>query len=476
MTARSLKRELGAYLAKHRSYSRQKIALPEKFALPLVRCAWERYSRDMIDGGLRLSRDAETAMRISLRRRLATSVKILADYEWKVFLNTPFVGISAAVQNKSRLEELFFAPSVEHRIVRLTKSYPELLRIWSAQIKNWHRSFQMLNRAAKKLASRMKWNGRTGIERLQPDLSDPHHGNATVVRVRFSNGADWIYKPRPASQSAAWFKLLSQINLAGFSHPFRIPDFVFAKDHHWMEAIPQRRCLSYREQLEFWFRMGALLYLLDFLQGVDFHTGNLICSGVQPVFVDCETLLHPETRMPRRAAQERGLLRIGILPLDSMLGTNVAALGPKTFARVSTESRRLPHDRTLRAVIEGFLAMDEFLRAPARLSILHQAEDALRSSGCRILYRPTGSYYFILQQSLVPDLLADTAKRLRFLQRACRALRLPKDIIRREVTALKNLDIPLVTGRCCKALNIPSIRKTERAVQQISECLRKVTP
>ncbi len=402
-----------------------------------------------------------------------TGVEPLADYQWQVFLNTPFLGIPSGIDAKVRLQEAFFARGVEHQILTLIKSYPELTRIWLVQIENWRRFFQAFSRDAARFARRMKWDGSIGIDHLQPDLSDLHDGNTSVVHVRFANGADWFYKPRPAPQSVAWFGFLSRINGAGFSHSFKIPLFASAKTHHWMEAIPERRCVSHHQQQEFWFRMGALLYLLDLLQGVDFHTGNLICSGDQPVFVDCETLLHPETPMPRGiAARERGLFRIGILPLEGGDGSNVAALGPMTFARVSTESRRLSHELTRDAVVEGFRAIDEFFKGePRRLSLLHDTAAELRASKCRIIYRPTGSYHSILQRSLSPDLLSDTAKRSTFIRQACQTLSAPKRVPAKEAHALKDLDIPLLTGRCSKALSLRSNRAIERATQQIAQSL-----
>lgn len=404
-----------------------------------------------------------------------TAVEPLADYQWQIFLNTPFLSIPSGIERESRLQGVFFARGVEGQILALTKSYPELARIWLVQIENWRRFFQTFSRDATRFVWGRKWDGRIGIDRLKPDLSDFHDGNAAVVHVRFSNGVGWFYKPRSAPQSVAWFELLSRINRAGFSHPFKIPRFVSGKDHHWMEAIPERRCVSHRQQREFWFRMGVLLYLLDLLQGVDFHTGNLICSGAQPVFVDCETLLHPETPMPRGiAARERGLFRIGMLPLEGRPGSNVAALGPMTFARVSIESRRLSHELIRVTVVEGFRAMDEFFKGePRHLSALHDATAQLRASGCRIIYRPTGGYHSILRRSLSSDMLTDTAKRSAFIRQACQTLSAPKRVAAKEAHALKDLDIPLLTGRCSKALDLRSNRAMGRAMQQIVQALAK---
>jgi lantibiotic modifying enzyme len=364
------------------------------------------------------------------------------------------------------------AGGVEYCIRTFTQPYPELIRIWRVQIENWRIFIRTFARDAAQFVRRIDIPGDPRLESLHPDLSDPHNGNTTVMRVGFAGGTEWFYKPRPVGQGLTLFKLLSRINREGFSHPFAIPRFVSAKEHHWMEAVQECPCTSDRQENAFWFRAGALLYLVNLLGGVDFHTGNLICSRDQPVWVDCETLLHPDTPMPEGiAAIETDLFRIGMLPLEGRVGLNVSAFGPMTLSRVQ-KSRRGESQKSVFMVVDGFGAMHELLGEKSkRAAMVNNAAAELRAGRCRILYRPTAHYHEILQRSLSPHLLANTVRRQTFLREACDTSFLGKTISLIEAAALKNLDIPLFFGCCAQPAELLTNRELESAQRQIERSL-----
>jgi len=83
-----------------------------------------------------------------------------------------------------------------------------------------------------------------------------------------------------------------------------------------MEAVRSAPCRTTDQVERFYFRAGALAFVIHLLRGVDFHAGNLIAAGPQPVFVDCESLLHPSSFLPSYARGEEGsILRTGLFPL-----------------------------------------------------------------------------------------------------------------------------------------------------------------
>jgi lantibiotic modifying enzyme len=73
------------------------------------------------------------------------------------------------------------------------------------------------------------------------------------------------------------------------------------------------------------------------------------------------------------------------------------------------------------------------------------------TSRCRLLYRPTGHYHSFLQGSCCPALLRNTLSRSRFLQQACQRPHVSSSVARREVEALRDLDIPFLIGRARRA-------------------------
>jgi lantibiotic modifying enzyme len=416
------------------------------------------------------------AIRASLVRRLCAVVELAAEYQIKVFRNIPFLNRpSGLVGGISDPQRLFFSSGVEQQLILLTDSYPELTRILLVQIQNWRRFFEAFTTNVKKFIRSPHGTTSRRIRSLVSDVSDLHNGNTAVIGVLFSDNEEWYYKPRPGLQTAEWFGLLSAINNAGFSHPFKIPRLVLAPTHHWMEAVRWRPCSDESELKELLFRMGALLYLLDVLQAVDFHSGNLVCHGAQPVFVDCETLMHPESPMPEHfSAQEKGLFRIGILPRSGCFHTSVAALGPMTLTRILPGGQPpFPTDKIMPPVVDGFRAMHEFLSAQdgSCRHVLADTAARLRNSRCRVIYRPTVHYYSILKRSLAPDLLSNTAERLAFLRTECRTSYLAKHVIQAEVAALENLDIPFFLRRASARWRAPSRGRVRQSVREIRTSL-----
>jgi hypothetical protein len=464
---------IGASLTLRNSKPRRRLTLSENIVSPLV-----RYACDLNDegpSGILLSRNTRQAVRASLRRRLAFPAASVVQFEWELFSNN--LRPTAKSNVAKRLTDpydLYFANGVERITLALAELYPELRRIWCVQIRNWLAFFSTFQRHAARFAERMNFGDSVRIVRLRPDISDPHKGNRTVIRATFKPGGDWIYKPRCAGQDRIWFELLSLINRAGFSHPFRIPQLISAERHHWMETIRTHPCATSQQERDFWFRCGALLYLVATLRGVDFHAGNLVCAKEQPVFVDCETLGHPETAMPRNAAtRERGLFRTGMLPLKRVpLRNTAAALGLITIERVSPTGLRAA-DRA-KIVAAGFESIHLFVMLIfGRVAPLARARNQIQRRQSRRLYRPTAAYHFILQHSLSVSLLRNPAIRSEFLQKACCALHVPQHISRREAAALGDLDIPYFVGSAAATSKPPTAVSVMRAVSEIINALRR---
>src|SRR5436305_753499 len=82
----------------------------------------------------------------------------------------------------------------------------------------------------------------------------------------------------------------------------------------WRVCVRDRQNL--KEAQDYCFRLGALICLIHSLRGVDFHPANIVDAGDQPIVIDCETLFHPATALPKYAgAEENSLKRTGFLSL-----------------------------------------------------------------------------------------------------------------------------------------------------------------
>jgi lantibiotic modifying enzyme len=225
-----------------------------------------------------------------------------------------------------------------------------------------------------------------------------------------------------------------------------------------VEAVSHRPCKNRGEVNAFFFRAGALLYLAHLLRVVDLHAGNIIAHGGDPVFIDCETLLHPNTRVPKFARQqERGVLRTGLLPVtvdDGHIRDSVSGYGRRSAGAHLVHLRNRPvfAEAFADKLISGFLAMHAFLVGGRYESFATMAIRYLPTV-CRQIRKPTGLYHLILDRSLAPRTMISGFDRSLFLHAACRDGIASRPCIASEVAALEGADIPRLCGRPTQILH-----------------------
>jgi len=133
------------------------------------------------------------------------------------------------------------------------------------------------------------------VETVGYGLSDPHNGGRTVIGLRFANGLAIGYKPKDLGPDQAWRALLAWLKRQDAPASARPPKVVARDGYGWVEWVSPSEC-SRREDVEAFFeRAGAMLCLVHLLQGTDFHSGNVIAAGSDPVPIDLETLMHPRS-------------------------------------------------------------------------------------------------------------------------------------------------------------------------------------
>jgi lantibiotic modifying enzyme len=407
-------------------------------ARPAVRFAWQELVRAVPEEQFRnLSGSTTRRLRDSLLGRLAGSARAVTEWESKTN------GVHA-----------LFGDGADSAMTATLWRYPALARLWAQQINNWT-SFvtEFLAHADSFLRDRSKLqSNRVRISSLDPDLSDLHHRNRSVFRVGLTDGTIWFFKPRSGEQEAGWFALLSSLNCQGFSHQFKIPRLIRSEDAFWMEAILRHPCRNRAEACCYFFRAGALLYLAHLLKGVDLHAGNIVAHRSDPVFVDCETLLHPRIRVPPFARkQQRGVLRTGLLPVEpsnDSVRDNVSGYGRCAAGahRVGIRCRPAFARDFVDEVIAGFSAMHAFLTSDKGKGFSEMAARHLPKVGRRI-YRPTSYYEAILDRSLGPRLMINGFERSLFLQAALRSDLAPSRHLQSEVAALEAADTPHLMGK-----------------------------
>jgi hypothetical protein len=445
----------------------------DNIVIPVAAYAWCHFQEGgRVNLDALLSSEARLALQRSLRTRLA---RVLANAVEDTSEPTPLGGKIGGtnVRNTKRLPGI----SCESVALQLLQTYPALGRLWAVQVENWSRFIHEFIVSAEAF-SRTQGFSRTGkclIEAIGPDLSDLHHGGRTVMRVRFAAGNDWFYKPRSSKFEFQWFSLLEWLNRAGFYTPFRIIRVISHDDHSWMEGVLPRQCTSREEVARYYYRAGAILYLFQLLRGVDAHAGNVIAAGGDPVLVDCESLLHPVTRISkeRTKAEEGSILRTGMLPIgkETPGAQDTSALGRNVLGKhsVRLKGKQMRVADFVDSVADGFCSMHEFILA--RAEPFDAIVNRFRSTRCRYIYRPTIQYVSLLKHSLSHEMLCDGLDRSLFLLALCRDGLVPTRTALSELAALECGDIPVTYGRTSRPHRPPSQRAMDAMLAEIRAVL-----
>lgn len=464
-------------LADKQSRPRAALSLADNLASPVVDFASRELGRAQSGSFHKvLSPAARRAFEDALRKRLSWSATQLTEGEASVHVEqqpNSSKQLSASVHDVARL----FQSGLEPATLRFVKKYPALLRLWSRQVENWWSFICDFVDHLESFLAVQSSPEMGAVRRLETDLSDPHNGNRTVLRVHFSNGAIWFYKPRSGKPELGWFRLLGRLNTAGFPAPFKLLRVVTGEDHCWMEAVEARAVCSLNQATAFYFRAGSILYLAHVLRAVDLHAGNIIACGDQPILIDCETILHPETRLPKALRRHAvDVMRTGLLPLV-VKDTNAEEVS--AFGRLAPgdhllriKGRTMPAREFTDSLQLGFQAMHDFLQrhriAPA---VIRRLVLAPACQMTRRLYRPTSMYARLMYHSCLAPHMKDGLLRSMFLQVSCSAGLAPRCCLREEVRALEDGDIPIFLGRPAANRKCLSKRSVNRSLSLVRSAL-----
>lgn len=327
----------------------------------------------------------------------------------------------------------------------LLRQYPGLGTIWSTQVRNWKRSVKKFAAHAEVFAHRLRGaEAAVRIPHIQTDLSDFHHHGRSVIRVHFQRRGAWFYKPRSGHREAQWFRLLAFLNDAAFRPTFLTPHVVPGRDHCWMQGVPTRRWRSMRDSELFYYRAGALLYLAHIFRAVDLHAANFIVHSEHPVLIDCETLFHPDTKLPQEAmADEDSVMRTGMLSHFN-LKPNRSTI-PHIDSLHSVRGR-LPTGQVRDKLARGFCAMHRFLVVRGSDADLKHAIRSMRRVKSRYIYRPTWWYQTLVDESLASNHLCTADGRERFLRSRLDNGLCETAIVESEIRQLLCGDIPIFYG------------------------------
>ena len=468
--------------------------------------------------GAILSPAAIDTLELALLRRLAA---ISQNALYDLFDGTRTTGYSlvellspAPKHDTNRFYTPFVRRHLASGLLDLYCSYPVLGRLTALATKAWVLSTEKFVRDLiadyRSLHLRFgvppsaKRRGEHLVASLSTDLSDPHDGGRSVIRVRFASGLDIIYKPRDTAPEECWSTLLAWLNAQGLRPRLLAPRaMASSRDHGWVQTIEPRACGDEKAGRRFYVRAGMLMALSYALGSADLHCENIIASGDHPVLIDCEMLLHPRVRpFPHSVAESDGwvhtVLNASLLPRwesygDQRLPFDVSGLwgqGGQTVAHVRRRWRhvntdgmtfvqqraRLPNrpnrptlsgrpldpSTHLADIVSGFNRMYRLLcRAKNVLMGSQGPLGPLANVTGRVLLRPTTAYLSLQNSGLETDCLRSGLARSICFERLAWAYVKGTDkpahwpLLSVEIATLEALDVPRATavfGSRCVAM------------------------
>ena len=399
-----------------------------------------------------VSQKAKESLNRDLRRTLARVTRPCFALRLEAFrLASEAISLQAQGPAPKDAERTRVGTAPSEQLCSMFKTFPVLAKLWSQLISQWcnHIAELLLRFTTDRgtLSNAFFCGQRIGkIINLHSGLSDPHNGGRTTAFLQFERGSI-IYKPRQGDGEWEWLSFLQWMNSQSFQPKLRGARVLRREGYCWMEHIQPKPCKDQDAARRFYTRVGGMLAAACLLRAVDCHRDNMIASGEYPVLVDAETLwqVARETR-PQTC-------------LDALYGTGFLARPDRRSShqyRSSALGRTTPGEHTPYIganplnvaryeieIVNGFRKAWRCLLGTTgrRTAFLHRLQH-LRRRTWRWIYWPTINYDAIRQACIQPAALRSGINRDLLIAGLCARSATSQAIIRREINALKRLDVP----------------------------------
>ncbi|MFE9426942.1 type 2 lanthipeptide synthetase LanM family protein [Kitasatospora sp. NPDC006697] len=234
-------------------------------------------------------------------------------------------GRLAGATPEERFRGFAAAAGTRDGLARLFAEYPVLARlVGRAGVNAAAATGELLNRYRAdraELVERLLEGRDPGpLTVVRRSAGDAHRRGRRVAVLRFADGRQVVYKPRPLAADRHFGELVDWFNSRPGTPGLCTPALLERPAYGWVEFVEARACGTRGELDRFYRRQGALLALAHLLDLTDLHHENLIACADHPVLVDLETLFHPPrpaeagAEDPACRALGESVQRIGLLP------------------------------------------------------------------------------------------------------------------------------------------------------------------
>lgn len=434
--------------------------------------------------------DAAAPVTASARRQVALSLASRM---------LPVVGpqLMAELQRRSRAGEgPLFGDDPAADWLQLWERLPVMARLQATVWRQWRAATaELLARIGADLPTLAPG---AAVIAVSTGAGDQHADGRGVAELHLDDGTRWFLKPRSAGPHPVVAACYAAVDPPG-TEPFdlTLPETHPRDGYTWVREVRPGACHERAQVAAYFRRAGAALRVLQALGATDLHHENFIATATQPVLVDLETAIGPgagwraddqsDPSADRRTTPAAGL---GALLADTPTATSMVTSpvdGPAGTASVDIGALAGPSDRPTPYDVATLVLTDEgprlrrdrlplatgsalpmladarvpvaahtddviagYLTAQARLASIPNPATLLAQAApgadVRFVARPTQVYARLGQQGLTVEALADGVSRELVLERLWRAHgTCPTALIAAEQTALRELDVPLLT-------------------------------
>lgn len=255
-----------------------------------------------------LSDKAHRIMERFLLFRLSEVSSRVLEVEFNTFMAClQFSGVSyneVTHDKNSRKHYLGFVEDLHQgQLASIFKEYSVLARMLVLRVNQWVQlTIEFLERLESDLpeiADAFLKGKKEIVEELEPGLSDPHCDGRTVIILTFASKTKVVYKPKEMGLEVGYFQLADWLNSQGIPLDFKVLNVIERDSYGWVEFIEHTPMDDREQASRFFRRSGILLGLLFAVDGIDFHSENVVAAGEYPVPIDMETFFHHQVKYPK---------------------------------------------------------------------------------------------------------------------------------------------------------------------------------
>lgn len=284
------------------------------------------------------------------------------------------------------------------------------------------------------------------LVRFLPMGSDPHNKGAIVLKAEFDNGRAVIYKSRDFDADKMLQKIYREVIIFPETGGFApVPDCINRGDHGWAKFI-ENSMIDEGDVGEAFYRLGLYAPIFSCFASTDIHDENIIFDGINPYFIDLETIMQPEGKASNepliyemQKKLTHSIANTSVVPAKLMANTLNYLIGaintpyPQDteesffgFKNVGTDAIDIAKEKAkvdrianplkvkTDKVIDPVDYMKDFLRGYRKgyKEILNHKDEIIElmkefNGHLRTVLRPTAQYFMIIDACVFPENLYD---------------------------------------------------------------------